>query len=362
MSRFRGVIILAPVGIILALIAGMIAVKELRNPPLEKLHFALTSLDAARRINAPDLAGAQFQLAEKNLTAGQKCLNDIQRSWWPFGSYRCADSLLSESIRLSTLAGQNAEKKQISRNGEIRHHIGSLKDSLAMWQDVLSKSLPRIEDELLMRPAISNLQLAESMLQRNQHQAAEQYADSVRALFAELADSRQRHSEARQTWLQKSRDWTTKTVGQSHQTGKPAVIVDKSRHFLFILSSGKVVDSMKCDLGYNSGYQKRMAGDGATPEGMYAITHINNQSRYYRAMMLNYPNANDRERFKRNRSSGQIPASSTIGGLIEIHGHGGTGKDWTDGCVAVSDRDMDQLVRRIPAGTPVTIVGSWEAR
>jgi murein L,D-transpeptidase YafK len=81
------------------------------------------------------------------------------------------------------------------------------------------------------------------------------------------------------------------------------------------------------------------------------------QSRYHRALLLDYPNAADRERFAAAKRRGEIPRGAGIGGLIEIHGEGGRGQNWTEGCVALSNRDMDDLFRRVGTGTRVTIVG-----
>jgi L,D-peptidoglycan transpeptidase YkuD (ErfK/YbiS/YcfS/YnhG family) len=53
-----------------------------------------------------------------------------------------------------------------------------------------------------------------------------------------------------------------------------------------------------------------------------------------------------------------LPASAKIGGLIEIHGNGGKGIDWTEGCVALTDSEMDIIFKFTKVGTPVTIVGS----
>ena len=79
---------------------------------------------------------------------------------------------------------------------------------------------------------------------------------------------------------------------------------------------------------------------------------------FYKALLLDYPNAEDRAEFNRARRSGDLPPSAGIGGLIEIHGEGGRGRDWTRGCAAVTNRDMDELFARVGVGTPVTIVGS----
>ena len=80
-------------------------------------------------------------------------------------------------------------------------------------------------------------------------------------------------------------------------------------------------------------------------------------SNYYKALALNYPNDEDRAEFDRLRRAGRIPRGTSLGGLIEIHGEGGRGRDWTKGCVALANQDMDDLFRRIGVGTPVTIVG-----
>jgi len=57
------------------------------------------------------------------------------------------------------------------------------------------------------------------------------------------------------------------------------------------------------------------------------------------------------------KRAGQLPRGAALGGLIEIHGEGGRGKDWTKGCVALSNDDIDDLYRKVGVGTPVTIVG-----
>jgi murein L,D-transpeptidase YafK len=127
-----------------------------------------------------------------------------------------------------------------------------------------------------------------------------------------------------------------------------------------LLSAGRIIKSYSCDLGFNSGHDKNKKGDGATPEGMYRITKVMNVSKYYKALKLNYPNQADREKFRMNKRAGLIAANASIGGLIEIHGSGGTARDWTDGCVAISNGDMDDLIKKVGVGTPVTIVGRSE--
>ena len=58
------------------------------------------------------------------------------------------------------------------------------------------------------------------------------------------------------------------------------------------------------------------------------------------------------------KRDGRLPRGAGIGSLIEIHGDGGRGEDWTSGCVALENHDMDRLFARVSVGTPVTIIGS----
>jgi murein L,D-transpeptidase YafK len=93
---------------------------------------------------------------------------------------------------------------------------------------------------------------------------------------------------------------------------------------------------------------------------MYKITKKIDgyKTKYYKALLLDYPNDEDKEKFKSEISNGSLPSSAMIGGLIEIHGNGGKGIDWTEGCIALTDKEIDFVYRNVKVGTPVTIVGS----
>ncbi len=101
-------------------------------------------------------------------------------------------------------------------------------------------------------------------------------------------------------------------------------------------------------------------GDKATPEGIYMVTRklSGSSTRYHKALLINYPNQSDVREFNERIRNGRLPADASIGDMIEIHGHGGKGGNWTEGCVALKDSDMDILFKYVSAGTPVTIIGS----
>lgn len=152
--------------------------------------------------------------------------------------------------------------------------------------------------------------------------------------------------------------WADATVAASRD-GKVAIVVDKLGRRLYLLRDGRVAAEFEADLGRNAVSDKLVAGDGATPEGRYRVTEKrgNGTTKWYKALMLDYPNADDLKAFNAARKRGEIPRGRGPGGLIEIHGHGGKHSNWTDGCVALLNSEMDELMKVVPLGTPVTIVG-----
>lgn len=134
------------------------------------------------------------------------------------------------------------------------------------------------------------------------------------------------------------------------------VVVMKSQRVLLLMSGEKILKSYKISLGGDPVGPKAQEGDHKTPEGMYILDRRNAKSRFYRSMHISYPDEKDQVRAAR---LGVSP-----GGDVFVHGlpngFGWLGKthllmDWTDGCIAVSDQEMDELWRAVPDGTPIEI-------
>jgi len=157
--------------------------------------------------------------------------------------------------------------------------------------------------------------------------------------------------------------WKTlaeQSISFSKRNSTPVLIVDKMARELLLYRNGKLSKRYPVELGVNWVGDKKQQGDGSTPEGNYKVVDKkqNGQTRYHKAFLLDYPNDEDRLRFARNKKNGAIHPDAKIGNLIEIHGSGGKGTDWTDGCIALQDSHMDELFALCAAGTRVTIVGS----
>lgn len=134
------------------------------------------------------------------------------------------------------------------------------------------------------------------------------------------------------------------------------VLVEKSRHRMTLMYGGEPIRSYSVSLGRGGSDPKQREGDGRTPEGRYVIDWRNPSSKFHLSLHVSYPNAHDRQNARR---LGAAP-----GGSIMIHGTPNGWEwagpfinlvDWTDGCVAVSNAEMEEIWKAVPDGTPIEI-------
>jgi tetratricopeptide (TPR) repeat protein len=134
------------------------------------------------------------------------------------------------------------------------------------------------------------------------------------------------------------------------------VLIEKKERRLTLLSKGEVIKTYKIALGGDPVGPKERQGDNKTPEGTYIIDSRNNNSEYYRSLHISYPNEKDKMRAKE--------LGVTPGGDIMIHGIknglawvGGSHAevDWTKGCIAVTDEEMEEIYKLVPNGAIVEI-------
>jgi murein L,D-transpeptidase YafK len=134
------------------------------------------------------------------------------------------------------------------------------------------------------------------------------------------------------------------------------VVVYKHEHKLVLMAQGKEVKSYRVALGGRPVGAKKRQGDHRTPEGSYVLDSRSERSHFYKAYHISYPNADDRAAARRLRVS--------PGGSIMLHGlpkdYAWVGKahtlhDWTDGCIAVTDEEMDELWGLLRVGTAIDI-------
>ncbi len=345
----------------LLVLAGLyIWALQLRRPPLKSLEKALHSITTARQENLKESSRELLINAERLLKRAEESILRENKRMTPLVTYREADSLLKEAAQMADKAIKTARETRSKAQLTQKSEITQLYDSLEVWRAELDEDLIHSDSEILYRHAKSLLSLALDYNSRGLDGDASLCTDSTLKVFSQLTETRIRLRRAVDLRARNASQWASKTIQQSKNSGGIAFLVDKSSHNLYVIKKGKIVDTIKCELGYNSTNQKKMSGDGATPEGMYKVIEVKKYSKYYKALLLDYPNASDRERFRKNKAAGIIPGDAKIGSLIEIHGNGGENRDWTDGCVAVTDRDMDRIMKLAVVGTPVTIIRFWD--
>ncbi len=140
---------------------------------------------------------------------------------------------------------------------------------------------------------------------------------------------------------------------QKLQPRATQIVVSKKNRTMALMNGETTLKRYRVHLGFSPEGHKLRSGDGRTPEGVYYIDRRNPLSDFHLSLGISYPNANDIERC---RALGVEP-----GGDIMIHG-GPTRaadrykKDWTAGCIAVSDAEMEEIWSMVPTGVPIVIL------
>lgn len=155
------------------------------------------------------------------------------------------------------------------------------------------------------------------------------------------------------------------------------VRVSKRKQTVYVYRGARLLMKMPADLGHNffSDKERRGSADDPdhwrTPDGAFFVVRKNARSQYHRALVLNYPTSEDAARglaqgliserehdaiVRAEAAVEEPPMNTALGGMIEIHGHG-TGRrvNWTQGCVAVTNEDVDRLWMLVDVGTPVIV-------
>ncbi len=133
-----------------------------------------------------------------------------------------------------------------------------------------------------------------------------------------------------------------------------SIVVNKGARKMYLMHNDRVLRKYKVDLGFAPLGHKAVEGDGRTPEGAYRINRRNPNSSFYLSIGISYPNAQD---VAKARAMGKSP-----GGEIFIHGEpvrqkdrdrAARVRDWTLGCIAVKNHEMEEIYAMVPNGVPI---------
>ena len=347
-------------GLLLAvtLTVGFVACAD---APIRQKYAAKTAVAAARETGAATLAPQYVEAAQDSLDAGIRELDSqLRRMRWN-RNYSRSEALFAAATRRAEAAQDRSRRlldESRTRARTLLRRAGEGFEQMA-WVSVYIPPRSSIRSDV-SRARVSFTQ-AKNLFEQGEFTdasvAAQHASQELDAAYARFSRYLQASADPRRS--REYAGWVSDTIAWSAANNSRAIIVDKMRRTLSLVVNGRRERTYRAELGVNGTLDKIVAGDRATPEGKYRITEKRGvrQTRWYKALLLNYPNEEDLARFKRARQRGQVSRRARPGGLIEIHGEGGRGGDWTDGCVALVNRDIDDLFDRVSVGTPVTIVG-----
>ncbi len=340
--------------IVLAILAQIV-----NKPPVEEVNLARKTLAEARQKLAGHYAEDILKEAEKNYHQSVEEWKIQNNKLFIFRDYTNTTELASESYQQALTAMRQTEKTAAKLKDNAEQKLTSLKQQINYFE--------KYYKGLALKPSI--MQIFNNGKMRFLEAQIEYKNKDYKRTMALAMQAEEHVSQARKLAHFKLNEFykdypvwekNIKLAYNLSQKGQTVLLIDKMDASLTVLKGGKEHKTYLVEFGDNWMGDKSMTGDKATPEGIYKVQEkkYGSKTRYYKALLIDYPNKDDKRRYQALVRSGKIPANRGIGGLIEIHGGGGKGVHWTDGCIALDNKEMDQVYLASSVNTPVIIVGS----
>ncbi len=328
-------------------------------PPIEEMKQAREQISKAKNRKAKAYSVQKMKRAEELYDSAMLLWTKENERFFLFRQYDSVRMFARESANLSGKASTEAEAHSKYQKKQLGKEIDALQNKVRSFQNQFS-TLPI--DDLKKKSNSGKLLLGEARIawENGNYSEAREKVDQAKI---RIESSYEKASQILSDYFSKSdqwKKWASQTLALSRKNQSYAILVDKFDRKCYLYYNGTIKHTYEVELGKNWMGQKNHQGDQSTPEGLYKVStkKENGRTKYHKALLINYPNDEDKSRFNANKKNGAAGSNKGIGGLIEIHGNGGQGADWTDGCIALQNKDMDQLFAKTSVGTPVTIVGS----
>ncbi len=355
----RHILIISAIAGLITLI-GFLLFYHVPSPPVREMENARTTLSDARKDRADIYSREMFT---ESLVYYDSAMTNWKRENKKFiysRDYNKVSLYAGLSADRAEQAAENSKNNIANLENELKGKIDSL-NNLIVEIDKIFAAYP-LDAEIRIRISNGILLLKESEIafKKGDYLEANRNITDSEYLLQSSYDNANTNIRGYFTSFPLWKKWTEKTINESKKNHSYSIIVDKYSRKCFVYLNGVKKYEYNVELGRNWVGDKRVTGDYATPEGMYkTVKKIDkNKTKYYKALLLDYPNEEDKEKFRQEIANGTLPPSARQGSLIEIHGNGGKGIDWTEGCIALTDPDMDVVFKIAKIGTPVTIVGS----
>jgi hypothetical protein len=347
-------------GIVISLVIMIVALFPVRKPPIQEITQARQKLAEADMVQASQFALDLYNAATLQFDSAMLEWERLNRQFFLVRNFKRVKLHAQQSRQLAIQAILQSNI-QLQKTGQILDtRIHGLEEQIETFE-LKYGHFPYSEPDMA-RLSRARLLLSEGTLacKQGNFTSCETKLDAVEMIMGKLY---RQYDKALSLYFQQYptwNKWVEGSIAYSRKNKTMCIIIDKYSRSCLLYRNGTLQNSYEIELGTNWIGDKNQQGDKSTPEGIYKIVRkkSGSETKYHKAFLLDYPNAEDLARFRTNKTNGTISRSAEIGHSIEIHGHGGKGADWTDGCIALNNADMDELYRYCSPGTRVTIVGS----
>ena len=288
--------------------------------------------------------------------------NVVRWPWEENGLETDLEQLQQEGNQLVASVKQRQASQRASAEAKlsrIEQRLRLINTSVGAIGSRLVPGEQHVEAELWIRQARALLEDGQS---ERSIQASDRAAKILLAQAVTLNNELGRYADEEliTTW----KDAVRRTIDWSQSHRAQAIVISKADRLLMLYKNGRKVLTFPIHLGSRGIRAKRHYGDGATPEGEYRIVRKRGQGRtpFFRSLVLDYPNADDRRRFENAQQTGEITGSHLMTGSIEIHGIAQGITDQPFGSIVLDNPQIMELFDRVSVRTPVTIVGALESQ
>ncbi|MCI0522188.1 MAG: L,D-transpeptidase family protein [Bacteroidales bacterium] len=358
-SLIKKLIYIILISIFLGLL-GWLFVALIPEPPLTELELASRGVSQARDNNSVIYSARLFREAQSYYDSAMISWRAENKRFILFRDYERVKMFAALSQKKAAEATKNTIVRANGMRLSLETETARLNAGIEAFEKVfLSLPLPQetvkkhARGKLLLREAEIDLDKGQYVSGNVKITEANEYITTSYAYARKILENYY-------TGYNRWQELVKATVNESRSTGSYTIVIEKIPGLCHVYHAGKKKYTFEAEFGSNWIGDKTNRGDMATPEGRYEVTKklSGGSTKYHKALLINYPNKQDIEEFNYRVENGHLPADARIGGLIEIHGDGGKGGNWTEGCVALRNNDMDVVFRHSKTGTPVTIVGS----
>ncbi len=357
--RLTGFLIYLFITVFVILAGISVVIYSTNQPPLDEMNLARETLALAKN----KLAG---RYASETLKEAESLYNQSMKEWkvqndkfFVFRDYTLTKDLALKSYNLSADAGNEAKNIRDKLKNNVETELSELKQLIDRFEKYYKHlALGRSTLDLFNK---GKTRFLEAQIEYSKHEfrqaskLAKKASDNLSQAEKSAHFMLMNYYEDYPVWQK-----NIQLAYNLSKKGQTVILVVKMDASCIVLKSGKEFKTFPAEFGISWMGDKNMIGDKATPEGVYKVLEKKSKAKtkYYKALLLNYPNNEDQKRYDEMVKSGKISKKTGIGGLIEIHGDGGKGVHWTDGCIALENSDMDVVFSQCAVGTPVIIVGS----